>query len=362
MVIGISAQPPDGSASREGARNDGGIWVARLVGSDRFFESEVLSSLVIFGSLPIGLTVALYVLRGDRLGLPFLTSHLLSVVIVVVSPFLIWMGVERIFPQFIEDISDLLKNPSDAQELQEKYVTRFAREHWYVAVPWTALVLSGFLFYNGVYSDLEVYGGFLDPVFPAYLLYTVEFGLLTGIGFHGVFLMVSLVSEISGMELEIDPLHPDNFGGMRTIGRIAVRGTVMFSLGSLALPYSFLIASEANVAVLAYVGVAIYMGTIALSFLYPTVKVYKRAEELREGRLRRYREEVRELQGKIQREEYADVAEKLTLYREVEMLRSEFADYRDVDLFPLSLSILSRFVGSFLLPFAFTIFETTFSY
>jgi len=93
----------------------------------------------------------------------------------------------------------------------------------------------------------------------------------------------------------------------------------------------------------------------ALSFY-----VNRRAQAVRETVLEERRQEIRELQQRMT----TNGARSSTELRDVELqlqiqtLRDDFADFKSVNLYPLSVSILSRLASSLLLPLGFMLLET----
>jgi hypothetical protein len=118
-----------------------------------------------------------------------------------------------------------------------------------------------------------------------------------------------------------------------------------------------MVTSEFGAAVV-YSGIGLYITGILVSFVYPTAKVNRKAQRLREEHLDRYRAKVRSLERKLP-ETPSETAEnnELALQMEIERARKEFRDYRNVRLYPLSIGIITRLLSSVFLPIGFTVFE-----
>jgi hypothetical protein len=143
--------------------------------------------------------------------------------------------------------------------------------------------------------------------------------------------------------------------------------TVITSLGSLALPLSFQIANHVAYEEVVYIGVALFVLLVALNFVYPTYKVNRRAQELREEMLDVHRERIRKLENRLAlraTENGADLpdddlarTDDELLELEIRRARREFDDYQNVQLYPLSIGIVTRLASSILLPVFFILFE-----
>ena len=119
-----------------------------------------------------------------------------------------------------------------------------------------------------------------------------------------------------------------------------------------------MVTTQAGGAVV-YFGFGIYLLVIAFSFIYPTAKINRRAQALREDHLEEYRSKIRQLESElatIETEEQVDRKE-IGLRMEIERARKEFQDFRNVRLYPLSLGILTRLASSVLLPILITVIE-----
>jgi hypothetical protein len=102
--------------------------------------------------------------------------------------------------------------------------------------------------------------------------------------------------------------------------------------------------------------VGIYVALIVGSFVFPTVYINRRANELKQGLLDEKRERIHELRTRLLEGE--DPEELETLQMKLEELRRQYDRYDSVSLYPLSLSIASRLVSSLFLPLFFLLVET----
>lgn len=192
--------------------------------------------------------------------------------------------------------------------------------------------------------------------------------LFAGLRSHGGLVTVLVIRAFAErVTLDVDPLHPDGLGGLSTVGTVAIRMTLIISLGSLALPLSFQIANQIQYETVVYIGVALFVLLVALNFLYLTYKVNRRAQKLREQMLDAHRERIRKLEDRLALlaeegaeslpdDELAETDDEL-LELEIRRARREFEDYQSVQLYPLSIGIITRLISSILLPILFILFE-----
>jgi len=200
--------------------------------------------------------------------------------------------------------------------------------------------------------------GLLDPAFLTYLLFAGWWSIITGIGLHGALTTILCVRAVGNLELTIDPLHYDGLGGLSTIGYFSIRATLMNSLGSFALPLAFAIAARGGYRSLVYAAVVVYIGFIILSFVYPTIYVNRRAQEVRDKVLQEKREKIQTLGNQSAVESAGGELSELETQLKIRTLREDFHEHQSVNLYPLSISILTRLASSILLPIAFTLLET----
>jgi hypothetical protein len=112
-------------------------------------------------------------------------------------------------------------------------------------------------------------------------------------------------------------------------------------------------------ALVVYSGTGLYILFIILSFVYPTLKVNRTAQSLREEHLDEYRARIRSLEDEISaiEVESESTLKEISLRMEIERVRREFQNYKNVRLYPLSIGIFVRLASSILLPIGFTLLD-----
>ncbi|MFB6196506.1 MAG: hypothetical protein ABEI80_10070 [Haloplanus sp.] len=346
--------------------NETSLWLSRLVEWGRgYVDSPAAASLLTMGWIPVVTT--LLAVDVSEASTAFLVGQTLACVMVVTGPFDVWYYDERLLPQFFEDIR-LITADGDLDKLQElatRYDTYYSRYWWASTVVWVFLVLLVFVIGQSYFRSQGITTLVERGAYLGFFCYWL---LFAGLRSHGGLITVLVIREFAErVELDIDPLHPDGLGGLGTVGTFAIRMTLIISLGSLALPLSFQIANHIQYKSVVYVGVALFILLVALNFLYPTYKVNRRAQELRERMLDRHRERIRKLENRLSlryresadgppEDDLADEDDRL-LQMEIRRARREFDDYQNVQLYPLSIGIITRLISSILLPIFFILFE-----
>ena len=365
------------------------VWLSRLVNRGRRITgSPFLAGLMVGGWIPVVATlVAVDPGEASRL---FLVGQWLACLMVVVGPFDVWYFDERLLPGFFEEVDEVL-TPSDdetSRSLAKRYDTYYATYWWVNVGVWAVLVLGVFV----VSQPYLLEQGITTPVErAASLCFFLYWLTIVGLRSHAAIVTVLAIRAFAeNATLDIDPLHPDGLGGLSAVGDLAIQVTLIISLGSFALPLSFQLASEVAFGGFVYAGVGLFVLLIALNFLYPTYKMNRRAQSIRERLLEQNRRRIRRLEAEFavpadirERSGSTDpvdntdasepsdadtaasaaelgpdsVRENELVQLEIQRARREFRDHQNVQLYPLSVGIITRLASSILLPICFILFE-----
>jgi hypothetical protein len=334
------------------------IWVTDLVEyiGRKLPMSVPQSALLTLGVLPYIPTVV-FILLIDGAPSSFILNQVLVAFIPTAGVVFIWYYDEKVFPAFILEVSGIVSDEQRLLATIERYERFFCERYWMITLPWIALIVSA-LITNISYFQMLGVAGYLDPAFIVYLTFAVWWSMLTGIGLHGALTTVLCVHAVGDLGLQIDPLHHDGLGGLSTVGFFSIRATLMNSIGSFAFPIVFSIASEGGSETIVYFAAACYIAFLLASFFYPTFYINRRAQEAREDILKEKRTQIRALQSSISdNTENSELGDLETQLR-IQTLREDFNDYKKVNLYPLSISVLTRLATSVLLPFVFLWLET----
>lgn len=338
------------------------IWVSRLVERGRrVVDQPILAALLVGGWVPVVAT--LVALDTGAASTTFLVGQVLAALMVVSGPFDVWYFDQRLLPGFFQDADEVLTAADDtvATDLAAQFDRLYGR-YWPASVAvWVVLVLAVFIVGQEYFASQGI-----DTVVErgAYLVFFIYWLTVVGLRSHAALVTVLAIRSFAEQAtLDLDPLHPDGLGGLGTVGELAIQTTVVISLGSLALPLSFQIAAHVRYGGFVYAGVALFVLLVAANFFYPTYKMNRRAQQLRERLLDEHRVRIRNLEARLATPADAGDADEATvrenelLQLEIQRARREFRDHQQVQLYPLSIGIITRLVSSILLPIFFILFE-----
>lgn len=335
---------------------NGQLWITEWIErGKRRVKSYAGASALLFGLPPSVVLIAYLGLRWQYMTPSYLFSFAAVFLILLVAPYLIWYYEAKLLPTFRDDVTGIVASSdrNRAQSLVDRYSSLIDRYWWMTAIlastPIPILMARGGPF-------LREYGlfGVTDPLFWAVFVVLLWIGAIVGIGFLLVVVTVLIIRNIASLELRIDPMYPDGLGGMSIIGRYAIRTTGLFSIGSLLIPlqlqYAAVVGPPAGS--LIYVMGSLYAVFIGLSFLYPTIRISQRANEIRQRILENIRDQYEELKRTAgEPRAGADLADTDPVTEQkLTRLRNEYQTYQQVRLYPLRVSIIARLIGSIILP------------
>jgi len=341
---------------------DEDIWVTRWVEYLRTVtvDRPLLVGALTIGMVPVLFSILFFALTWSETTPRYVATHLLVIAIGVIGPSAIWYWERRVFTTFVADVRDLTPQTDELERLAGKY-SRLLRRRFWILSTLIVLLFAGVVLNNMAFFRTIGVDGVADPAFWALMLVGLSWGILVGIGFHLAIVAVLFVRAVGRLELQIEPLHPDGLGGLSAIGSFAIWTTMLISIGSLAFPYVFLLTAEGGSGALIYTGVGFYVLVIGASFLYPTIYVNRRAQEVRERELDEMRARIRELESQARDPAEHGSTDEVAKRLEIRRLRDEFQDYSTVSLYPLSIGIITRLLTSIFLPIFFILFEMWFS-
>lgn len=335
------------------------IWLSRIVEWGRqYTDSALLSALLTAGWIPVVATVV--AVDYGEAGRLFLIGQTLACLMVVIGPYDVWYFDQKLLPRFFQSADERLTPTDDPtlSELSRKYDRYYARYWWAIVAVWVVLVLGVFVVSQ---SYLEAQGITTLVEKGAYLVFFLFWLLIAGLRTHAALITVLAVKSFAEeARLDVEPLHPDGLGGLSAVGELAIQVTLINSLGSFALPLSFELASEVAFGYFVYVGVFLFILNNVALFAYPTYKMNRRAQQVRERALEENKERIRELEAKLtipEDESDVSIKEHQLLQMEIQRARQEFRDNQNVQLYPLSISIITKLISSIILPILFILFD-----
>jgi hypothetical protein len=331
-------------------------WVSQHIENGLFgIENPVLVSILKFSTPWNLLALAFTVLHWESISFSFIYASAFGLFWVNIAPFLIWYYDERVLPEFFAHLSELISDPEERHQLAEKYNDFFAQHRISVSLFWGgALTAIVFVSESALRAQGMTGGGELF-LWTTYA-YAAYIGSVLGHGFVGPLTTILLIREVTQYELEIDPLHPDNLGGLSTVGYVSIRTTLLYSSASLFLPLLFYFSSSGGISWVIFGFTGIYVLSIFISFIYPTTIVNRRAQEYRDSILEDLRQQYSELERATNSPEENEIAE-LNKRLELQRLQRRYENYNSVNLYPFQLGTLTRLAGSVILPILFMVIE-----
>lgn len=331
-------------------------WVSEHL-NDEFIgiSNPILISILKFSTPWNLLAIVCTVVLWDSISLSFIYASALGLLWVNVAPYLIWYYDERVLPEFFSHLSELISDKDQRQQLARKYNQFFAKKRLSVSLFW-AIALMTIVYASEPALRSQGMVGTGEVFLWTTYAYAAYIGLVLGHGFVGPVTTILLIREVAQHELEIDPLHPDNLGGLSTVGYVSIRTTLLFSSGSLFLPLLFFFSSEGGISIVIFGITSLYILTILTSFIYPTTIVNRRAQEYRDSVLEDLRQEYSEIEKSMEEPNQNEISE-LNKRLELQRVQRNYENYNSVSLYPLQLSILTRLLGSVVLPIFFMVVE-----
>ncbi len=337
------------------------IWVAKFMDSawEVLPTGPIISTFLTLNLIPLGLNLLFFYSIQFQASRDFLISQALITVMILIGPYAIHYYDQTVFPHFLSEIRSIVSDERHLSDIASKYQTFFRRKYWVISTTWAILLVSVVI---ANFNYFQQYGvdAYLNISFGIYLAFVVWVGVITGIGFHMIVTTIRCIRDIGDLELEIDPLHPDQLGGLSNIGILAIRTTMLNSIGALGLPIAFTFASAGNYESMVYLVVVIYTLFVLFAFLYPTIYVNRKAESVREEELQKRREKIHDIRDNAIGEFRTNDPEAVSIEHQLQirLIRDELREYQNVRLYPFTVSILTRLVSSVLLPVVFMILET----
>lgn len=326
-------------------------WVSRQcdAGLPISGAGPLLSGMVKFG-LVWNLVWGAYLLtRWEYLTPSFAVTWSLALLWVNLAPFFIWMYDQVVLPEFFDRFRELNTDQERLTEIAKKYNGFFAEPRPLASVLWGVFVLVIAWAGTPILTEMGMSGGG-EPFLWLTYVYAAYIGVvLGGPGFVGPLTTILMIREIAGLDFEIQPLHPDQLGGLSNVGYCAIRTTLLYSTASLFFPLGFQLAagSGREIWILAILG--FYVVTVLGSFVYPTLKINRKAAELREGILDGLRQRSDAVNAELEAAE-GDEQQRIQKQLELQRIRRKYDDYNNVRLYPLQVDIFVRLAASVLLP------------
>jgi len=329
--------------------------------SDEFITSRLLDYLHNKSSFPrIILSIMLfgaptYVIAGIVFwltGISELLSYgfLLAFFWLAIAPYAIWKGM-RAAKLFFERLGTVVKD--------KKNFIFFVREYEHVVFSVRAY-LCGIPFILG--ADYLVFILFPNTPLLIQLIMSIILTVLffvAGIGFWGVITLIRLTQRLKQLDVDINPFHPDKFGGLGFVGSLAIKITLCFSTGSLVIPLGL----EATMNLPSYTSASIalvltitYVFMIIVSFAVPTFAIHSWLLQVQykylipiSGKMKRILNEYLLSEKPDKKKELLDV---IPVYGIADRMKE----------WPYDFQVIAELIGSILLPIVVTMLQLYFGF
>lgn len=334
------------------------IWLTdQLERTKNYFpHNSIVWPLFILATIPYILSLIFIMSTSNLYEVDFITIQFLAATTASAGPTLIWLFDQKIFPNFFSRVEVITESKQDLAEIIHKYELFFVDKYWLVVIPWTVLLVGSVVINKEFFSSIGV-SSYSNIWFFIYLLFSLFWGYITGIIIHMGITAVLCVHKIGDkLNLDIDPLHPDELGGLGAIGYFSINATLMNSVIGLSLPLGFAIAREGQYRIIVFLAVVIYILLLISLFTYPTIYINRKAQQIREKHLNKRKEEIRKLESEMNNSQGSNL-NRLSKQLRLQSLRDDFHEYQAVNLYPFTVSIITKLITSIFLPVLFTLIE-----
>ncbi|NVM30578.1 MAG: hypothetical protein HWN65_17185 [Candidatus Helarchaeota archaeon] len=265
---------------------------------------------------------------------------------------------DNTFWQFWGEIRPLVK--TDEKEFQ-KLVKHFENRAYgkrkiisWIIVTCLYFILASFvLIGNPYYSHVNSYY-FLLGVMPITFYFVVN-------AFWDFTITMNVSRRVSKLDIQILPLHPDQFGGISSFGEISVETAVISSQFSLFFPFLVtlfytVVASEELRLLTVSLSIFFFVVTIALisiTYLVPSYFIYRTAKQKRDELMQEsadfYNKSLKEYE-EYRKKPNNDKLTEISMAMWVSIQKENFNQLDKMKVFPFSRSILSKILVSIILP------------
>jgi len=167
-------------------------------------------------------------------------------------------------------------------------------------------------------------------------------GLLTSIGFWGIFTTMKAVHETSNAFEKIKPFYKDRLRGLAPFSNFAINTTLLFATGTLFIPMFVDFASGTyNFIFVLYLLLAIFISAIILSYFIPIYFVFTSAKKIKGLELEKIGRKYELLMKR----------DKLDLINQIRILnlRNWYNDYKNLKLYPVEIDKIFKLASTILI-------------
>ena len=253
--------------------------------------SALFSSFLILGIIPFSI---LFILFYDELYLLKNVSLYLVFTWFIFARYLAYLGFKTSQESF-----DNFKELFQSQKIFEDKNNRLCKDFYsnksvFMSLPF---MICGIYVINNYFYQASLGLHIWLTLFVVVLL------LFAGLGLWNAFNSLRYITDILKDGLNINPLHPDGFGGLEPIGDFIIKITLIISSGSLILPFSIMAVSNGIIGeefrFITFILAGSYIFLVLFSFIIPLLKLSKIAKKEKynivKKSIRKYDEMLKEL-------------------------------------------------------------------
>jgi hypothetical protein len=185
---------------------------------------------------------------------------------------------------------------------------------------------------------------------------------LAGWGFWGIVGLLSVPTWIRHVDLDLNPYHPDEFGGLRSFGQFTILGGTYFFTGSLVIPAAVALigrlrAVDGSLAGATYGIMGLYAAFGVLGFIIPQVQLRDKSRSEKAKELAKIGTPLNWAYtefavGKTEPDVDVKGMESLRFRRDV-----FYKDVRAIREWPYDFKVLLEIAGALLVPILVTIIQ-----
>jgi hypothetical protein len=202
------------------------------------------------------------------------------------GPFLIYYFDEHVLYQFWKEVRPILRiNDEDFNRFYSEIENSFHKGYWKFSLPLCIIAFFDAIFMINYAKEYFYVKNIYDPFYCSAVILALLMVFLGGFGFCGIYNSIKTIYRLIQLPLQLNPLAPDRFGGLMVFGKLAIKTTLLFSSGSVALPFilqvSFWVGDLGFI--LGILSACIFIIAVGASFIFPIHSLHKIAlhEKLR---------------------------------------------------------------------------------
>lgn len=305
-------------------------------------KNKIIASFILFGAPLTLVGILLEVFLGVNI---FSRGVFFGLLWLSIAPYLI-TGALFYLTNFFDDIKSLFVNDEEWINLRKSKLEALQSKNSVFVGFFIAAILNLILL-TTIFSNFH---------FIVKLWVVITFGMLSflsGVGFYGVYLLVSLMDEICVSDLKFDPYHPDDLGGLKELGSFSIGAVTHFFSGALLFPLAFEVIRFFSVGrivnLLIYLIVGFFILTGLIGFITPQLTISNKINSLKYSEILNSEKKLEKMISDALSNEKKEknLSEILVLYVYYETIHKRL---KQVKTYPFDLVILIELLGSILIP------------